>query len=201
MPVIFSTGACTLAELTEGVETILAQTRELVILHCLSSYPAPPEEMNLAVIPVLREMYGCPVGLSDHTLGMEAACAAVALGARFFEKHLTLDRNMPGPDHQASLDPAAMRDYCRGLRNARVALGDGIKRVMPSEENTRKAFRRFLVAARDLPAGTQLGAADIQFKKVVDGIAPRYLDLVIGARLTQSVAEDEVISWRVLERA
>lgn len=199
VPVIFSTGACTLSELAEGVETIAAENPDLIILHCVSSYPAPMEQMNLAAIPVLAGMFGLPVGFSDHTTGTAAACAAVALGARVFEKHLTLDKAMEGPDHQASLDPEEMRLYCETLRSVRAAIGDGHKRIMPCEENTRQAFRRYLVVARDLPAGTVLCMQDLCFKKVVDGIAPRHLDLVIGSRLTQDVAEDTVITWPMLQ--
>lgn len=198
MPVIFSTGASTIAELAEGVQAILAETNELVILHCVSSYPAPMEQMNLSTISSLRSMFGLPVGFSDHTTGTEAACAAVALGARVFEKHLTLDKTMDGPDHQASLDPDEMRLYCQALRSVHVALGDGVKRIMPCEENTRKAFRRFIVAARDLPAGTILNARDFCFKKVVDGIAPRYLELVVGSQLTEDITEDTALTWSVL---
>jgi N,N'-diacetyllegionaminate synthase len=200
MPVIFSTGACTLTELAEGVETILAETRELIILHCVSSYPAPADQMNVSLIPNLQRMFGRPVGLSDHTTGVEVACAAVALGARIFEKHLTLDKTMTGPDHQASLDPDEMLQYCRTLRNVRAALGDGIKRIMPCEENTRKAFRRYAVAARDLPSGTILGPHDIEFKKIVDGIPPRYLELMIGAQMVAPVAADTTITWGMLKR-
>lgn len=198
MPVIFSTGACTLVELAEGVETILAETNELVILHCISSYPAPVEEMNLMFIKNLHRMFGHPVGLSDHSLGTEAACAAIALGACVFEKHFTLDKSMSGPDHQASLDPVEMRNYCQTLRSIRASLGDGVKRIMPSEQNTRKAFRRFMVAAHDLPAGTVLSEQDICFKKVVDGIAPRNYDLVIGSQITEDIPEDTVIKWAML---
>jgi N,N'-diacetyllegionaminate synthase len=200
VPLIFSTGASTLTEVSEAVEAMLAETSDLIILHCLSSYPAPVEQMNLSLIPNLRHMFGCHVGLSDHTTGVEAACAAVALGARVFEKHLTLDRTMSGPDHQASLDPAQMRDYCRTLRSVRAGLGDGFKRIMPAEENTRKAFRRYMVAARDLSAGTVIGPDDLHFKKVVDGLAPRHLDLVIGATLNVAVSADTVLSWGMLSR-
>lgn len=198
VPVIFSTGACTLSELAEGVETIRAETSELIILHCVSAYPAPMEQMNLSLIPHLRRIFGCPVGLSDHTTGTDAACAAVALGARVFEKHITLDKSMSGPDHQASLDPEEMRRYCDTLRSVRAALGDGVKRIMPCEEDTRRAFRRFIVAARELPAGTVIGAHDVCFKKVVDGLAPRYLDMVIGAELSEDVREDSVLTWDML---
>ena len=201
LPVIFSTGACTLTELAEGVETILAETKDLIILHCVSSYPAPVEQMNLSLISNLRKMFGHPVGLSDHTTGAEVACAAVALGARVFEKHLTLDKTMKGPDHQASLDPKEMLHYCRTLRSVHAALGDGVKRIMPSEEDTRRAFRRFIVASRDLPAGTVLRTQDCCFKKIVDGIPPRYLELVIGSQLTVDVTEDAALTWAMLRRS
>ncbi len=200
LPVIFSTGACTLGELVEGVETILAETQELIILHCVSAYPAPVEQMNLSLIPKIRQLFGYPVGLSDHTIGAEAACAAVALGARVFEKHITLDRSMTGPDHQASMSPEEMLHYCQTLRRVRAALGDGVKRIMPSEEDARRAFRRFVVAARDLPSGAVLGPHDIHFKKVVDGISPRYLELILGAEIAEPVVADATITWEMLKR-
>jgi len=198
LPIIFSTGACTLAELAEAVEAVSSATREVIILHCVSSYPAPFEQMNLTTIPNLAATFGFPVGFSDHTEGVEAACAAVALGARIFEKHLTLDRGMPGPDHQASLEPAPMKAYCEALRNVQRALGDGVKRIMSCEMDARKAFRRFLVSARDLPAGSELSAADVVFKKVVDGIAPKHLDMLIGKRLVRDVAADTPLNWTML---
>ncbi len=198
LPIIFSTGACTLAELAEGIEAVSESTKEILILHCVSSYPAPFEQMNLATIPNLRATFGFPVGFSDHSEGIEAACAAVALGARVFEKHLTLDRGMPGPDHQASLEPGKMKSYCDVLRNVHRALGDGVKRIMPCEMDARKAFRRFLVAARDLPAGTELTEADIVFKKVVDGIAPKFLNMLVGKRLVRGVAADTPIDWTMV---
>lgn len=198
-PIIFSTGACTLAELAEAVEAVSSATREVIILHCVSSYPAPFDQMNLTTIPNLAATFGFPVGFSDHTEGVEAACAAVALGARIFEKHLTLDRGMSGPDHQASLEPAQMKAYCEALRNVQRALGDGVKRIMPCEMDARKAFRRFLVSARDLSAGSELRAADVVFKKVVDGITPQHLDMLIGKRLVRDVAVDTPIDWTMFE--
>lgn len=198
LPIIFSTGACTIAELAAGVEAVASRTREIVILHCVSSYPAPFEQMNLQLIPSLAASFGFPVGFSDHTEACEAACAAVALGARVFEKHLTLDRNMPGPDHQASLEPAQMKIYCDTLRKVHRALGDGVKRIMTCEVDARKAFRRFIVSARDLKAGSVLNEADFVYKKVVDGIAPKYLDMLIGRRLRADVAADTVLEWKML---
>jgi sialic acid synthase SpsE len=198
LPIIFSTGACTLAELAEAVEAVSASSQEVIILHCVSSYPAPFDQMNLATIPNLATTFGFPVGFSDHTEGFEAACAAVALGARVFEKHLTLDRGMSGPDHQASLEPAQMKGYCAALRNVRRALGDGVKRIMPCEMDTRQAFRRFLVSARDLSAGSELRATDVVFKKVVDGIAPKHLDMLLGKRLVKDVVADTPLNWTMV---
>ena len=176
-------------------------SNSLPVLHCVSSYPAPMDQMNLSVISNLRNSFGCPVGFSDHTVGAEVACAAVAMGARIFEKHLTLDRSMSGPDHQAALDPDEMLHYCKSLREVLTSIGDGVKRIMPCEENTRKAFRRFLVAARDLTEGTVLRYEDCTFKKVVDGISPRYIELVIGSHLTEDVKEDAVLSWSMLRKS
>jgi sialic acid synthase SpsE len=186
--------------MVDGIETVLAETQELVILHCISSYPAPIEQMNLSLIPKLRQLFGYPVGLSDHTIGVEAACAAVALGARVFEKHITLDKSMAGPDHQASMNPGEMRNYCYTLRRVQAALGDGVKRVMSCEEDTRKAFRRFVVAARDLSPGQIVGLGDLHFKKVVSGISPKYLELVLGTEVAESIPADTTITWGMLKR-
>ena len=198
IPVIFSSGACTMAELAEGVEAISSATKDVVILHCVSSYPAPIEQMNLSVIPALHAAFGFPVGLSDHTIGSFVACAALSLGARIFEKHITLDKNMPGPDHQASLDPSEMREYCETLRSVRQSIGDGVKRIMPCEIDTRNAFRRFVVAMDDIKAGTELSIANLEFRKVVDGISPKYLDMLLGRKTLCDIAADTPISWQMI---
>jgi len=198
LPIIFSTGACTIAELAEGVEAVSKHTKDVIILHCVSSYPAPFDQINLSTIPAIAATFGFPVGFSDHTEGLEVACAAVALGARVFEKHLTLDRSMPGPDHQASLEPKEMKAYCKALRDVHRALGDGVKRIMPCEVDARKAFRRYIVAARDLTAGVVLSEEDLIFKKVVDGIAPKHIDMFLGRRLLADVAADTPLDWRML---
>jgi len=198
LPVLFSTGACTMSELARGVETILEENQSLIIFHCVSSYPAPADQMNLSVIPVLQRSFGCEVGLSDHTLGAEVACAAVGFGVRIFEKHLTLHKEVSGPDHQASLTPSEMRDYCKMLRNARSALGDGIKRVMPCEADNRTAFRRFLVTSRYIRCGEILSKNDIYFKKVVSGIDPQLSDMAIGCEVLNDIEEDTVVQWSML---
>jgi N,N'-diacetyllegionaminate synthase len=199
IPIVYSTGACTISELTKGVETIKEHNEELIILHCVSSYPAPAGQLNLSFIPILKKMFNFPVGLSDHTVGTEAACVAIALGARVLEKHLTLDRSLKGPDHQASLEPDEMNRYCRSARNALESLGDGIKKIMPCEQDTRRAFRRYIVSAHRMTAGRVITGSDILYKKVVDGIAPQQSELIIGSTLTRDIPEDTVIKWDMLK--
>jgi len=161
-PVILSTGMSTLDEVAQAVAALReAGDPPLVLLHCLSAYPAPAAEMNLRAMDTLRERFGCPVGLSDHTTGIEIAVAAVARGAALVEKHLTLDKGLPGPDHRASLDPGEFTALVRAVRSVESALGDGRKRPMPAEADTRRVARKSLVAARAIRAGEPLAAADV----------------------------------------
>jgi N,N'-diacetyllegionaminate synthase len=195
VPLIFSTGASTEEELDQAVSTLHAEGAQLTILHCVSSYPAPLEQLNLRLIPALSERYGVPVGFSDHTLGPEAACAAVALGARIFEKHFTISKDQEGPDHQASATPDELRHYVQVLRALREGLGDGVKRIMPAEEDTRSAFRRFLVTARPIAKGAVLAADDFVFKKTTHGVEPAALDEIVGLTALVDLAEDVPLRW------
>jgi len=195
LPLIFSTGAASLSEVAQAVETISRDNQELFLLHCVSAYPAPAEDLNLRMIPTLRAMFGFPVGFSDHTIGSSAACAAVALGARLFEKHFTFDRSAPGPDHQASLSPSELKSYVDTLREVCMSLGNGHKRIMPSEHNTRKAFRRYLVSGRKIKAGSLFEEADFIFKKIGSGIAPQELERIIGRKATKDIPEDVPMEW------
>jgi N,N'-diacetyllegionaminate synthase len=191
LPLIVSTGMATEAEVDAAVDAIrTAGDPPLALLHCLSAYPAPVEETNLRAIPVLRDRFGLEVGFSDHTTGQTAAIAAVALGATIIEKHLTLDRAMPGPDHAASMEPEELTRLIRALREAHAALGDGIKRPQPSELETRQVARRSLVAARDLVAGTVLAPADLGAKRPGDGLSPFLLDNLVGRRLIRDLSAD-----------
>ncbi|MBI9081300.1 MAG: N-acetylneuraminate synthase family protein [Pseudodesulfovibrio sp.] len=200
LPLIFSTGASTLEEVLDGVSTILRENDALIILHCLSSYPAPLEDLNLNAIPELARLTNCPVGFSDHTVGVEASCAALALGARIFEKHFTLSHDQAGPDHQASLTPEGLTRYVSTLREIRKALGDGHKRVMPSETSNRKAFRRYLVFDRDIKKGELFSPDDFLFKKVADGVAPKHLDEVVGSRASEDISEGDLFHWKHLAK-
>jgi N-acetylneuraminate synthase/N,N'-diacetyllegionaminate synthase len=198
-PILLSTGMSTLDEVATAVETIRAAGDPAVaILHCVSAYPAPVEDTNLRAMDTLRERFDCPVGLSDHTLGIEIALAAVARGAAVLEKHLTLDRALPGPDHRASLEPADFTALVRGVRAIERALGDGDKRPMPSELDTRAVARRSLVAARALPAGHRLTGADVAIKRPGTGLAPADLDRVLGRTLARGVGADELLDWSML---
>jgi len=140
------------------------------------------------------------VGFSDHTLGIEIAVAAAARGAAIIEKHLTLDKTLPGPDHRASLDVAEFSAMVRAIRSVESALGDGVKRPMPSEADTRRVARKSLVAARALKAGERVAAGDLASKRPGTGISPAELPRVLGLRLTRDVAADEVIPWEALAK-
>jgi N-acetylneuraminate synthase len=199
-PMILSTGMSTLAEVDAAVAAIRdAGDPPLVVLHCLSAYPAAAAEVNLRAMAVLRDRYGVPAGFSDHTLGIDISLAAAALGAAVIEKHLTLDTALPGPDHRASLEPAEMAALVRGIRTIEAALGDGDKRPMPSEEDTRNVARKSLVAARALKAGERLTRAAVAIKRPGTGIPPADLDRALGRILRHDLAPDDVISWSALE--
>jgi len=199
-PIILSTGMSTLDEVADA----LAAVREVAdvpvaILHCVSAYPAPVGEVNLKAMDTLRERFGYPVGLSDHTLGLEIPIAAVARGAVIVEKHLTLDKRLPGPDHRASLEPGEMAALVRGIRNVEAALGDGAKRPMPSELDTRRVARKSLVAARPIRAGEELVKDAVAIKRPGTGVSPAELERALGRRVRRDLAADDVIDWTVLE--
>ncbi|WP_127792780.1 N-acetylneuraminate synthase family protein [Agromyces sp. LHK192] len=191
VPLLLSTGMGDMQEVTDAVAAC-AQAPEIAIFHCVSAYPAPLEECNLNAIPAMAAALGIPVGWSDHTPGRESAIVAAALGARLFEKHFTLDRTLPGPDHQASLEPDELRDYVGILRRIPVALGDGVKRAQPSEFANRDVVRRSWHAARDLESGDVLRREDLVALRPANGISPA-LDLE-GERLARTVRRGETFT-------
>ena len=198
-PVILSTGMSNLGEVEEAVNVLLAAgTTQLTLLHCVTEYPAPYSDVNLRAMQTLKSAFGLPVGYSDHTPGIEIAIAAVALGADVIEKHFTLDRSLPGPDHAASLEPAGLRQMVEAIRHVEVALGTGIKAPAPCELPNISVARKSVVAARPLPKGHLLAAGDLDIKRPGNGLAPKFLPALLGRTLCAGVAKDEVISWNHL---
>jgi N-acetylneuraminate synthase len=206
-PVILSTGMSTLAEVRAAVGWIRraggarrAGRAPLTLLHCVTEYPAPAAEVNLRAMDTLKKAFGLPVGYSDHTMGIEVAVAAVARGAEVIEKHFTLDRTLPGPDHKASLEPAEFKALVAAVRTVSAALGDGVKRPAPCERKNMAVARKSLVAARDLPRGARLAAADVLVKRPGTGIPPAGLSKALGRTLARAVRADEVLTWKHLSR-
>lgn len=198
-PLIVSTGMSTLSEVADAVRWAReVSSAPLTLLHCLTEYPAPIEQVNLRAMDTLREHFGLPAGYSDHTPGIAVSVAAAARGASVIEKHLTLDKTLPGPDQAASLDPAEFAALVKAVRAVTAALGDGVKRAAPCEAGNRTVARRSVVAARDLPAGHQLAAVDLALKRPGDGIAPAELERLPGRRLKRAVAADETLTWEAL---
>lgn len=191
-PVILSTGLSDL----EGVERAAGHFAgsELAVLQCTSAYPAPPEEANLAAIPMLAGRLGCTVGYSDHTLGVEACAAAVAAGARVIEKHFTLDKEASDfRDHKLSADPPELEELVARVRRAEALRGTPEKSMQPSEEALAVAARRAIVAAKDLPEGHEIGRADLTWLRPADGLAPGEESRLVGRTLTRAVAAGETV--------
>jgi N-acetylneuraminate synthase len=195
-PLILSTGMSTLGEVEEAVHVLQdAGATQLTLLHCVTEYPAPYAEVNLRAMRTLKLAFGLPVGYSDHTLGIEIAVAAVALGAEVIEKHFTLDRSLPGPDHSASLEPDELREMVAAIRHVEAALGTGIKNPAPCELPNLSVARKSVVAARSLPTGHLLVTGDLDIKRPGNGLAPKLLPTLIGRTLRTGVAKDEMIHW------
>jgi N-acetylneuraminate synthase len=188
-PVILSTGMSELSELIEAVSVLnLAGCENPVLLHCVSNYPAAPDEVNLRAMQTMRSAFDVPVGFSDHTEGIDVALAAVATGACVIEKHFTLDRTLEGPDHRASLEPAELRELVRSIRRVEKALGSGRKVPTASEMETARVARRSLVAARDIPAGATLERDMVVMRRPGTGLSPAALDTILGQQTTREIA-------------
>jgi N,N'-diacetyllegionaminate synthase len=199
LPMIVSTGMATLGEVETAVRTIRdAGSPDLALLHCVSQYPADPADVNLRAMHTLETAFGVPVGYSDHTLGLEVPLAAVALGASIIEKHFTLDRTLPGPDHRASLEPPQLRALVQGIRKVESALGQGGKVPARAEANTAAAARKSLVAACDLPIGTVLTEAHIAIRRPGTGLPPNLRSFLIGRVTRTAIAEGALFSLEML---
>lgn len=198
-PMIVSTGMADLEEVRAAVGVIRnCGHPELILLHCVSSYPANPASVNLRSMHTLAQEFSVPIGFSDHTLGIEVALAAAALGATVIEKHLTLDKTLPGPDHRASLEPNEFAAMVRGIRMVESALGDGRKRPSPEELDTASVARKSLVSTRALTRGTILTEDAVAIRRPGTGLAPAMRSQLIGRRLSRDIAAGEVFDWEMV---
>lgn len=194
--ILLSTGMSTMDEVEKAVVAIekAGTTRDKVtVLHCTTEYPTPMEEVNLRAMVSIGNALGVRIGYSDHTHGIEVAVAAVAMGACVIEKHFTLDRNMPGPDHNASLEPAELLEMVKAIRNIEAAMGDGIKRPMPNEEGNKIVARKSLVARVAIKAGEAFSPHNITAKRPAKGLSPMYWDEIIGREARRDYLPDELI--------
>jgi N,N'-diacetyllegionaminate synthase len=199
-PIIMSTGMATLEEVGEAMNAIRKKgNNKVILLHCVTNYPASLETINLRAMLTLEKVYGVPVGFSDHTVGFTGSIVAVSLGACVIEKHFTLDRNLPGPDHKASMEPGEFAEFVQVLRSIENALGNGIKKPTESEMKIREVARKSLVAKVDIQKGTTITEEMIEIKRPGIGIAPKNLRNIIGKKTKVTIKREQVLQLDMLE--
>lgn len=193
-PIILSTGMSNLAQVAMAYDTLLkAGAPSVSLLHCTTNYPCPYDEVNLRAIQTLKDAFKCQVGYSDHTMGTEVPVAAVAMGAEIIEKHFTLDRNMEGPDHKASLEPQELKFMVQQIRHIESALGDGIKRPNKSEAENAKVVQKSILAKRPIKKGELLKTDNLTVKRAGEGISSVHWDVVVGTQAQYDFDIDEPI--------
>jgi len=194
--VILSTGMGTLCEIEKALNTLIkagTKKENITILHATTSYPTEFKDVNLKAMVTIKNAFNVNVGYSDHTMGIEVPIAAVALGAKVIEKHFTLDKNLEGPDHKASLEPHELRAMVKAIRNIEIALGDGIKKPTKIEEENKKVVRKVIVAKRDIKKGEVLNKDNLVLKRASNGLGAEYFDLIIGMKAIKDFKGDEAI--------
>jgi len=194
-PIILSTGMANLGEIELALNKISKCHNQVILMHCTSDYPAKWEESNLKSIQTLKNAFKLPVGFSDHTQGIELSLIAVALGAVVIEKHISLDNNMEGGDHKASLEPKEFKELVDKVRKVEVALGDGIKRCMESEVNVRNVARKSVVSIKDIEKGERIQKESISVKRPGNGISPIYFEIIHDSVATERIPKDSLIYW------
>jgi len=201
-PIILSTGMSDLNEIEEALKTIRKISKKKIsLLHCTTNYPCPIEEVNLRAMITLKEKFEkkfapLEIGYSDHTEGITVSIAAVAMGAGILEKHFTLDKNLPGPDHRASLEPQELKEMVKAIRDAEKALGSAIKRPTVNEEKIKKIARKSIIARIDIPRGTKITKDMLVIKRPGNGIEPKYINKVINKKTKKNIKRDELILWQ-----
>lgn len=196
LPVVLSSGMATMEDIANTLsvlERFGLERKQISLLHCTTEYPTPMNEVNLKAMETLRKTFNLPVGYSDHTQGIEVAIAATALGAAIIEKHFTLDRNMEGPDHIASLEPQELKAMVQAIRHIEKALGDGDKKPMPSETKNKAIARKSIVAKRPISENEILTEENLTVKRPGDGISPMRWEEVVGTKARRAFNTDEKI--------
>jgi N-acetylneuraminate synthase/N,N'-diacetyllegionaminate synthase len=200
LPLVISTGMANMKEVDDAIRTVRnSGSPPIALLHCVSAYPAQAGDCNLRAMISMQKRFRVPVGFSDHTLGPEVALAAVALGANVIEKHITLEKSLPGPDHRASMAPDEFRDLVRQIRAIESALGSGRKEPVESERETALVARKSLVAVADIPAGTTITAAMLTTRRPGSGISPTDLTRVLGRSSKAAICSETMLEWGMFE--
>ena len=195
-PIILSTGMSNMPEIESAIKALEqagTPRSKITVLHCTTEYPTPMRDVNLRAMKSIQTELGVAIGYSDHTLGIEVAVAAVAMGATVIEKHFTLDRNLSGPDHKASLEPAELKAMVSAIRNIEIALGDDVKQITPSEAKNILVARKSLVASKDIQIGERYSGENLTAKRPGTGISPMRWDEIIGLTANRNYAPDELI--------
>lgn len=198
-PVILSTGMATMGEIREAVKIFKDNKNDLILMHCVTSYPAKVEDINLKVIETLKSTFKLPVGFSDHTLGIEMPIAAVAMGSCVVEKHFTLDKTLNGPDHKASLEPTEFKNMVLAIRNVEKGMGNGIKELTKEEKEIKKVARKSVVAKVNIPKETIIKRNMLTIKRPGTGIEPKYIKSLIGKKTISEIKKDEVLRWNLVK--
>lgn len=200
MPVILSTGMANLGEVEAAVECLSAQdNRQIILLHCVTNYPASPSDVNLRAMKTMALAFGFPTGYSDHTEGIEISLAAAALGAKVIEKHFTLDKNMEGPDHKASLEPAGLKLMIESIRDIESALGNGIKKQTENETDTAAVVRKSIVAVNKIMAGSLISKEDLGLKRPGSGMSPSMIEYITGRIAAVDIEPESLVTMAMLK--
>jgi N-acetylneuraminate synthase/N,N'-diacetyllegionaminate synthase len=197
---IISTGMAYKEEIKDALDSCRKTgNRNVIVLHCVSSYPVEAQDINLARIKALRDNFGVIVGFSDHSKGIYASLGAVALGAKVVEKHFTLDKNMPGPDHCFSADPEELKQLVQGIRYIEKAMGNFEIKPTQKEQKMRKLVRRSIIASKDILKGQKIISSDIEFKRPGTGIPPKFISKVIGKKSIKNIKKGELITFKKIK--
>lgn len=200
--VILSTGMSTLGEIERALEILInagTLRDKITILHCNTEYPTPMSDVNLKAMLTIKNAFGINIGYSDHTLGIEVPIAAVAMGAIVIEKHFTIDRSLPGPDHLASLEPKELKDMVQGIRNVECALGTGIKSPTESERKNINIARKSIHLVKDIKAGHVLSLDDLTAKRPGNGLSPLFTKEIVGSIVKNDLSKDAMLNLKDLE--